>query len=135
MRPTNRPDEPYTVGEILSKCKNHFVNNHNPRCVNEVGSCVYTGTGCAVGFMFTEADSKVVTGSVYGLVVNYKEIYKAYFGTSNEVYKVLEALQMLHDKYISFKEPTKVLTNFSEHMSAGISAIERVLSEGTIPLS
>src|SRR4051812_16797375 len=57
QRPTQRPTSRMSVFDILEMARQHFVYDKAPRCVDEQGTCVYTGTGCFVGFMLTEEDA------------------------------------------------------------------------------
>lgn len=59
MRPTSRPEKPYTRQEILNRIWQHFIVEKNPRSYNPINEvCCYNQTGCAVGCLLTKGDER-----------------------------------------------------------------------------
>lgn len=101
MRPTQRPDQPYTREQFLRGAHQHFVVEGNPRCVNEDGQCLYGKTGCAVGWGFTAEDAETLDKGagvrIWAVMREYPDIYFAYFDDSDETLDMLRRLQSVHD--------------------------------------
>lgn len=100
MRPTQRPDRPYTNAEILDGIEKHFMTENNPRCTRTGGtSCIYGKTGCAVGCLMTAEDAATLDNKgvigIRGVMKIYPDIYNAYF--TNDQIEMLSMLQDAHD--------------------------------------
>ena len=103
QRPIKRPEQKITAREILNMAHTHFVTDKSPRSVARHGTCVYTGCGCWVGFMLTEADAKAMPiGSVpaYWREMDpvMRKILSHYFDLDDrDTMQVLVAGQRFHD--------------------------------------
>lgn len=99
MRPTERPERPYTAEEILDRIEQHFVVEGNPLSTDaEGGWCKYAGTGCAVGCLVTEDDAE--SWDELGPIRNVRSLqkeYRDYFGRDAGIYGMLARLQNVHD--------------------------------------
>lgn len=103
MRPTQRPDKPYTTQEIMQRVYQHFIVEGNPKCASDPSSpyatCDYGGTGCAVGCLMVEDDASSLDDLLYGSIdaVSRKlaKTYAVYF-TESEL-SLLYNLQEAHD--------------------------------------
>jgi len=126
MRPTSRPDSPYTLREIVDRVYQHFVVEENPYCVDNAGNCIYGRTGCGVGCLLTQEDadhcdtlakdrSNGAPGNYYtvrGLEVEISKMFFAYFPPN--VINTLELIQNFHDS--QFKELSAFLTGLKESL-------------------
>lgn len=60
MRPSVRPEKQYTLQEMIDRVHQHFLVEGNKKCMDDMGFCIYAGTGCLVGCLVTEEDAKVL---------------------------------------------------------------------------
>lgn len=68
--------------EIINKIYKHFIMDKNPRCINQCGSCCYSGTGCAIGCLLEREDS--ILWDNYGDIFTIpKNLYEKYFEESS----------------------------------------------------
>lgn len=67
MRPEARPEQPYTISEVLDRVEQHFLIENNPRCVDSENPlrCIYGKTGCAVGCLLTKEDAATLDSLGY----------------------------------------------------------------------
>ncbi len=113
MRPTKRPDKPYTSKDIPFLAKQihtHFFVENNPRC-QEVGSCRYNLTGCAIGCLLTAEDAEKLeysqSGGITDMIASSSslhDILKYYFVGSPKMIDFLETVQGCHDCILSFEK-------------------------------
>lgn len=104
-RPTCRPAKPYTLEEVLDKVYQHFVVDKSPQSRSSpTGSCVYGGTGCAVGCLLTAEDAlkwdiAVDVSTITNISSRLPNDYAAYFGnpSTSPLLTILQKLQDCHD--------------------------------------
>lgn len=108
MRPTERPNTPYTNQEVFDHIWQHFIVEKNPRSISDISSdelnkCHYNGTGCAIGCCLTEEDGNNLETLFYSLRISaiYKhpevlDIFKLYFGPAGDML-FLTKCQNWHD--------------------------------------
>jgi hypothetical protein len=122
MRPTSRPDKPYTIPEIIDKVYQHFILEKNPRCINNFPmSCVYGLTGCAIGCLMTQEDADFIDNHCHTMIISeleskFPDIYNVYFKDVNKDF--LLGLQQCHDHhFFELENEIKVLRE--QYVTAG----------------
>jgi hypothetical protein len=112
MRPTTRPDRPYTLIEVIEKLTQHFLVEKNPQCLLKE-CCRYDSTGCAVGCLLTAEDAATFEAeypnqNIAAIMVKAPALYHQYFGYNQAVTGWLSVFQHTHDN--AFEELDNVLT-------------------------
>jgi hypothetical protein len=124
-RPTTRPTQPYTVAQVKAMILDRY-RTPTPPCRKAEGQlgpeCLYGDSqgvsGCIVGGLLTAEDAKTLDDNAAGTVACMKntydvcgDIYKAYFGDSENLFDILGFLQEIHDgthtrdaNLVSFKQ-------------------------------
>jgi hypothetical protein len=120
MRPTKRPDQPYTMTGILDRIEQHFVTEGNPKCVDNNNNCIYGRTGCAVGCLLTQEDANLIDDKLWGcnseifdVRKNLPDIYNIYFRVAD--LHSLKRLQHTHDYH--FADLASVITEMRREIS------------------
>lgn len=97
MRPTTRPEKPYTREEIAQRVRQHFIVEGNPVCADDTGRCFYTQTGCGIGCLMTMDDATAIGNGFYFEGVRATPgIMRAYFRPEDDEF--LSDLQHTHDR-------------------------------------
>jgi hypothetical protein len=131
-RPLTRPEKPYTIREYLDMVYQHFVVDQSPKCVADptdlASTCLYTGTGCMIGFILTEKDSEEVYGDIITMAdrpLLYR-IMSYYFDLTNPaVLAFLEMCQMTHDSYV----PGGSCLSFARYMQGSLMLLSRIAKQ------
>ena len=97
MRPTSRPEKPYTNQEIVDRVYQHFFVEKHERC-HDGRYCQYTKVdekrdGCAVGCLITNDDALLLPQADIGL--GFRKLAGIYFENRSEM--LLADLQHWHD--------------------------------------
>lgn len=101
-RPSTRPNKPYTIAQMLDMAEQHFVVDKAPKCYlardnTGFGLCLYTKTGCFVGFMLTEEDADIIEGPIAEVCRYQPNIYHKYFDYDSLPFLIDG--QKLHDNW------------------------------------
>lgn len=122
MRPTTRPEKPYTPAEILDRVYAHFITEKNPRCADKGGQCRYDKTGCAVGCLLTIEDAENLerseVGYFYAFTFREPKLYAIYFGKftgpHDLIYRILCRLQNCHDSSADENIATRIADGIAD---------------------
>lgn len=107
MRPTTRPEKPYTAADIPTLAKriyDHFITEGNPKGTTSSGMCIYGLTGCAVGCLLTAEDAERVDNLISsGTSISYllpgSDVLQEYFTYNDEnLLDFLTKAQVHHDE-------------------------------------
>lgn len=96
-RPLTRPAVPMSIMEFVDKVERHFLIDNSPRCVNDEGLCIYTSTGCMIGFVLTKEDAEQMPQSSINKVFPHRNEDTYMYSILNHYFKEIDnpAVQMI----------------------------------------